>query len=222
MAREAAGTVRFDYRVGEMSLSEVRQGYELSLANGARIVRLLGGPDARLGTVYFLHDQLGPDSAYADAIGSPVHFGQSWCGFDLPVLTAERPIDNADPETRRIATKYLEMSHLPQSASLADHVSELTRRLLPTGHCSAEAVADELRLHPRTLQRRLVADGTTFQDILDAERRSLAAHYLAEPMLQLSQVARLLGYAEQASLNRSFQRWFGTTPSRYRAGLGAR
>ncbi|WP_328404181.1 AraC family transcriptional regulator [Streptomyces sp. NBC_00390] len=212
-------TVRFDYRVSELPLARLRQGYELSLANGARIIRLLGGPEARPTRASFLHDQLGPDTSYAEALGCPVVFEQAWCGFDLPADTAGGLIDNADPETRRIATKYLETQTLPSSTSLADRVAELTRRLLPTGHCTAGTIADEVGMHPRTLQRRLVAEGIQFQDILDRERRDLAAHYLADPMLQLSQIASLLGYAEQASLNRSFRRWFGTTPARYRAAL---
>jgi AraC-like DNA-binding protein len=213
------GVVRFDYSMSELPLAELRQGYELSLANGARIIRLLGGAESRMTLASFLHDQLGPDASYEEALGCPVRFGQPWCGFELPVATASRLIDNADPETRLVATKYLETQHLPSSTSLADRVAELTRRLLPTGHCSADAVAQELALHPRTLQRRLVTEGRTFQDILDDERRRLAARYLAEPMLQLGQVARMLGYTEQSTFNRSFRRWFDTTPSRYRAGL---
>ena len=49
---------------------------------------------------------------------------------------------------------------------------------------------------------------------------TLAARYLAEPMLHLSQVAGLLGYAEQSTLNRSCRRWFGMTPRQYRAAHG--
>jgi AraC-like DNA-binding protein len=57
------------------------------------------------------------------------------------------------------------------------------------------------------------------QDLIDQERRDQAAKYLAEPGLQLSQIAGLLGYAEQSTLNRSVRRWFGQTPREYRAGL---
>jgi hypothetical protein len=143
--------VRFDYRASELSLAELRQAYELSMANGAGILRFLGGPGARMTLVSFLHDQLDPDASYADALGCPVHFGQPRCGFDLPLDTAERLIDNADPETRRIAAKYLETQHLQSSTSFADRVSVLTRRLLPTGHGNADAVAEELGMNRRTL-----------------------------------------------------------------------
>jgi AraC-like DNA-binding protein len=215
----SGGDLHFTYTVTGVDLSLLRQGYELSMANGVRMIRLLGGPEAGPSVVSFLHDQLGPDTAYAEALGCPVRFGQEWCGFELPRTLAARPIDSADPETRRIATKYLESVYLPSSATLSERVAELARRLLPTGHCSADAIADQLALHPRTLQRRLAEEGVRCQDVIDAERREQAARYLAEPLLQLSQVAALLGYAEQSTLNRSCRRWFGMTPRAYRATL---
>ncbi|KRA32376.1 MULTISPECIES: AraC family transcriptional regulator [unclassified Nocardioides] len=217
--RRAGERVRFDYRMSELGLPVLRQGYELSMANGARIVRLLGGPDASYSSVSFLHQQLGSDASYAATLECPVAFGQSWCGFEVEEEIADRPLGNADDETRRIATKYLESQVLPRGGSFVDRVEELVQRLLPTGHCTAEIVAAELLMHRRTLQRQLEGDGTSFAAVLDRQRRNLAERYLAEPMLQLGQVARMLGYSEQASLNRSAQRWFGTTPTRYRRDL---
>lgn len=217
----APGTadLRFTYEVDGLDLPLLRQGYELSMANGVRMIRLLGGPDAAPSAVSFPHEQLATDAAYADALGCPVRFGQPWTGFELPAALASRPIDRADPETRRIATMYLESVYLPSSASLSQRVVELARRLLPTGQCSVDAIADQLGMHPRTLQRSLADEGVRCQDLIDGERRDQAARYLAEPRLQLAQIAALLGYAEQSTLNRSCRRWFGQTPRAYRAAV---
>jgi len=215
----AGADLKFTYEVTELTLPVLRQGYELSMANGVQMIRLLGGPDARPSAISFLHEQMGPDAAYAEALGCEVRFGQSWCGFELPLGLAGRTIDSADPETRRIATKYLEANYLPSTARLSERVAELARRLLPTGHCTADAIADQLNLHTRTLQRRLAEEGVRCQDLIEQERRDQAARYLAEPALQLHQIAGLLGYAEQSTLNRSCRRWFGKTPRQYRAGL---
>jgi AraC-like DNA-binding protein len=70
-------------------------------------------------------------------------------------------------------------------------VAELTRRLLPTGQCSVDAIANQLAMHPRTLQRRLAAEGVRRQDLIERERRAQAARYLAEPGSHLSQIAGL-------------------------------
>lgn len=210
------GTVRFTYRVKELSLPRLRQAYELSMANGVQIIRLLGGPGADPVGVSLLHSRLGPEASYVEALGSAVSFDQEWCGFELADGLASRPIDTADPATRDIATKYLEATFLPSGTPLAERVADLARRLLPTAHCTIEVVADQLAMHPRTLQRRLNEEGVQFHEVVDAERRDLAARYLADPRFGLGQVAGLLGYAEQSSLNRSCRRWFDSTPRAYR------
>jgi AraC-like DNA-binding protein len=211
--------LRFTYEVTEQDLPYVLQGYELSMAIVVRILRLLGGPEARPTAISFMHGQQGPDAAYGEALGCPVRFRQTWCGIELSQRLAGKRIENADPETRRIAAKYLESNYVPRTASLSEHVAELTRRLLPTGQCSVDAIANQLAMHPRSLQRRLIAEGVRCQDLIERERRALAARYLAEPGLHLGQIAGLLGYAEQSTLNRSCRRWFGKTPRQYRADV---
>ncbi len=213
-SRRTETSFRFTYEMTEPG--PFIQGYELSVGIGVRILELLVGPNAQFHAVAFTHPQQGSDDAYRDALGCPVRFDQTWCGFELPTHLADRRIDNADPETRRIATRYLESTYLPSTAPLSERVAELTRRLLPTGQCGAEAIADELAMHPRTLQRRLATEGVRCQDIIDRERRASAARYLAEPGLHLGQIAGLLGYTEQSALNRSCRRWFGKTPRQCR------
>jgi AraC-like DNA-binding protein len=176
--RTVGTNVRFTYEVTERGLPDPLQGYELSMANGARIIRLLGGPEARPRAISFMHEQLGSMGAYRDA---------------------------------------LESHYLQSTATLSERVVELTRRLLPTGQCSADAIADQLAMHPRMLQRRLATERVRCQDLIDRERRDQAARYLADARLHLSQIAGLLGYSEQSALNRSCRRWFGKTPRQYRA-----
>jgi hypothetical protein len=54
-----------------------------------------------------------------ETLGCRVRFRQTWCGFELPHRLADRRIESADPETRRIAAKYLESNYLPRTASLS-------------------------------------------------------------------------------------------------------
>jgi AraC-like DNA-binding protein len=213
--RTAETNLRFVYELPE----PVAQGYELSMGIVVRIIRLLGGPEARPSAISFTHEQQSSDAAYGEALGCPVRFRQSWCGFEITPRLASKRIASADPETRRIAAKYLESQYLPRTAPLSDRVAELIRRLLPTGECSAETIANQFAMHPRTLHRRLGTEGVRCQDLIERERRAQAARYLAEPGLLLSQIAGLLGYTEQSALNRSCRRWFGKTPRQFQAEL---
>ena len=213
--------LRFSYEVIEPGLQYTVQGYELSMAIVVRIIRMLGGPEAEASAVCFMHPQQGTDASYRQALSCPVHFQQSWCGFEMTRSLADRRIASADPETRRIASKYLDSTYLPRSTALSERVAELVRRLLPTGQCNVDTVAGQLSMHPRSLQRRLADEGVRCQDLIDIQRRAAAAVYLAEPELPFSQIAGLLGYAEQSVLNRSCRRWFDMTPRQYRADKAA-
>jgi AraC-like DNA-binding protein len=206
----------YHFEVDEPRAPALAQAYELSLANGIRILRLLGGQDSRPRRVAFKHPRLGPPEAYDAAFGAPVAFEESWCGLEVDPDLAARPLSGADAATREVATRYLEAQFGAQHDPFATRVAELVHRLLPTGHADAVAVAEQLRLHPRTLQRRLAAEGVTFASLLDRERRAQAARLLTQPDLQLGQVAGLLGYSEQSSFNRAFRRWYGVPPGHYR------
>ena len=68
----------------------------------------------------------------------------------------------------------------------------------------------------RSFQRRLHGEHTSFQAQLDRVRSELAISYLQEPQFSLTDIGELLGFAESAVFTRSFKRWFGVTPSRWR------
>jgi AraC-like DNA-binding protein len=65
----------------------------------------------------------------------------------------------------------------------------------------------------RTLTRRLADENTTYEEVVDQLRRSLALQYVKEPSLSLSQIAWLLGYEGSTSFNHAFKRWTGQSPS---------
>ena len=87
-----------------------------------------------------------------------------------------------------------------------------------------DVVAMRMCCSPRTLQRRLDDRGLKFQLLLDDARLQLAKRYLSKVGTPLSEVALLLGYAEQSAFNHAFKRWTGVTPKVWReknAALGA-
>ncbi len=75
-------------------------------------------------------------------------------------------------------------------------------------------------MSPRTLQRRLQAEGTTFQDVLSSTRESLARHYLGRTGVATGEIAFLLGYEDPGSFHRAFRDWTGQTPGTARTTAG--
>ena len=92
-------------------------------------------------------------------------------------------------------------------------VENEAQKLLPDGKAQRHRVAKTLGHSERTLTRKLAEEGTTYEQVLDQLRRSLALHYIKEQGVSLSQIAWLLGYERSTSFNHAFRRWTGRSPS---------
>jgi AraC-like DNA-binding protein len=71
----------------------------------------------------------------------------------------------------------------------------------------------------QTLYRRLKAEGTTFEDVLEAKRRQLAIRYLALEHTPVKVAAYRLGFSDPAAFSRAFKRWTGRNPSEFREAV---
>jgi len=76
------------------------------------------------------------------------------------------------------------------------------------------------RLSPRTLRRKLEAQGTSYKGLLDSVRRELSRYYVQRTEESFERVARKLGFSEPSTFYRAFKRWYGTTPALHRTGGG--
>ncbi len=112
------------------------------------------------------------------------------------------------------------MSELEAGTTAEERVRASLLERLPTGAGSMGAVAHDLALSTRTLQRRLRDEGTTFQGVLNYTRESLALHYLAESDMPAGEIAFLLGYEDTRSFYRAFRAWTGKTPELARGASG--
>lgn len=99
---------------------------------------------------------------------------------------------------------------------VVDWTVRALRVLLLQGSHGGDDVAQFLSLHRRTLNRRLNAAGTTFREVLDRTRFDLACQLLGESDISLDDLAAALGYAGVSPFMRTFRRWSGTTPARWR------
>jgi len=73
-------------------------------------------------------------------------------------------------------------------------------------------VAERLAMSKRKLQRRLAAEGTSFQEVLRDTRHELARHDLHRTELPCAEISFLLGYEDPNSSFRAFHDWTGSTP----------
>ena len=105
-----------------------------------------------------------------------------------------------------------------QEVSLAQRVGELlaTRE----GHYpSLTDVATVFHLSERTLIRRLKAEGSSYQTLLDETRKQRALWYLRQTHHTVEEIASRLGYTDTTNFSRTFRRWFGKAPGDMRRAV---
>jgi AraC-like DNA-binding protein len=190
------------------------QTTELSLGVSLRVLRFLMGSDYGPLSVHLPHDPLTPRADYVRYFGCTPHFAERTAGFTVCTADLGRPL-NRDDVAHRAVVDYLN-GITPRNAGIVESVRTIVRQLLPTGAATLEVVAEQFNLHPKTLQRRLAEEDTTFAALVDQVRKDTADRYLRNTGISLTHLARELGYAEQSVLTRSCKRWFGTGPAAYR------
>ena len=103
-----------------------------------------------------------------------------------------------------------------ENKSLANQATLILSKLLQDGEPSLEKLAQAMDLNVRTLQRQLKAEDLSYQSLLEQVRKKLALIYINQPELSLIDIAFLLGFSEQSSFQRAFERWTGETPGKYK------
>lgn len=159
---------------------------------------------------------------YADLarglFGCDVRYGEGWAGIAVPSAVLDVPLELADPlafeEAARICQR--ELDKLRANGSLAARV----RRLLlekQNGFPSLQLTARMFHMTPRTLHRRLLDEGTSFRELLEEVRHTLAIEHLKSGRFSIEEIAYTLGYSDLANFRRAFKRWESVPPSEYRA-----
>lgn len=100
--------------------------------------------------------------------------------------------------------------------NIADQVRAQLRALRHQRLPSIDELASKLGLSPRSLHRRLAAEGVNFQSFKDAVRRDMAMTWLGGTELSIAEVGDRLGFSDPSAFHRSFKRWTGVSPGSYR------
>jgi AraC-like DNA-binding protein len=144
-------------------------------------------------------------------------FGQGINRMVFATSSLDWPIVMANRAALRLARAQCEraLEELGFDTELIDRV----RRLIASdegGFHSLDHVAALVHLSPRTLKRRLAAQGVTFSTLVDRERCEKALLLLRSSRLSIEGVAERLDYATASTFVRAFHRWTGKTPAAYR------
>jgi len=168
-------------------------------------------------SVSFQHE---PDeaAAFERVLGCPVRIRAPWSGITVPRAVWELPLRRRDPVLRQVLEAQANgiLATLPKRTGVALELQRALATRVAGGETGIASVARGLAMSSRTLQRRLAAEGVSYQELLDEARKEAAGRHISEPSLAICEVAYLLGYSEAAPFHRAFRRWYGTTPDLFR------
>ena len=157
--------------------------------------------------------------AYQKIFGKTILFDEveNALFFDKTQLAMQTSYDN--PYLLSVFEKEAEQSlGMSVHGSLKEQV--LGFILIATGELdvSLKSVAHKVGMHPRSLQKKLKEENSSFVELLGHVRQKLAAHYLQKGF-DTSTIASYLGYAEPSPFLRAFKKWYGLTPKAWLVAL---
>jgi AraC-like DNA-binding protein len=193
------------------------QAMEQILLVGHLAAMEITGGHARVRQVHFRHQPVSSPRTYRRYFGCTVRFGQNEDGVVFSERDLACPIIDPDLQVYRAAISFIDAKFTRHRPPLHAQARGLIMQLLGTEGCTNAGIATALNLHPRTMHRRLTAQGTSFQQIKDEVRRDVMLYYLQQTNLDVAFISERLGFAEQSVMTRSCQRWFFASPTMLRA-----
>lgn len=169
----------------------------------------------RLDRVCLSHPEDDAAARFGELWGVPVELGQLRTGARLAEGVWGLPNAHANPPLRETLQRLADHIEFKQfeEAPIIYALRERLPHALNRGTYTAKAIAAELGLSTRSLQRRLLEVNITFKELLDLYRREQAIAMLQDGEQDLSAISYALGYSDQSSFNRAFRRWTGTSPT---------
>jgi AraC-like DNA-binding protein len=159
-------------------------------------------------------------AGYARIFPAPLRFDCAQSAFWFDAARLGDPVRREEAALRAfLADAQTQLIVPPRGGEVGARVrSHLLRTEL--GWPDLAATADALHMSIATLQRRLAAEGTSFQSLKDELRRDLAIVRMNTSAVPLATLAAELGFADSAAFQRAFKAWTGSAPGLYRRGGG--
>lgn len=195
-------------------------GAEAGLAILTRLGREIIGGESPLVRVNFKHQPFGELHIYETFFGVPVYFQQPDNALVLRREALDRPTEKGDIHLFDYIKGNLDLlqdhwrlyANPPQISKLHDAVARNAEAFA----YSAEALAQQMNMSLRALQRLAQSHGLTIRKLLDDARQAKAKQLLKNADLRVEEISHRLGYSDERSFRRAFKRWTGQSPTAFR------
>jgi AraC-like DNA-binding protein len=145
--------------------------------------------------------------------GAMPTFGAGTSELVVSRRDAALPCQTSSPLLHRALTPLV--GHRRTGPGLLERATAVLDERLDAGRPTLDALALALDLSPRTLQRRLREEGTSYEALLTGRRVARAEALLLDGVT-VAEVSRAVGFGDQTSLTRAFRRVHALGPSAWR------
>ena len=215
---DRTATLRYEFPRGSAAYNRFRA--ELSMVCFLRLIAHATGGAGKVDVVRFEHARPAHAAEYTRLFGGAERFEQPFTGVEFRRELLDRGSVHSDPEFHS-ALEVLAQRRLLRfegATSIRTRVAEyvsvaaLRRGQRP----NAAEIAKQLGMSPRSLRRRLNAEGVAFTQVCDEALAELAKGLLSDRGQSITGAAFALGFSDASAFHRAFKRWTGITPKQFR------
>ncbi len=161
-----------------------------------------------------------PHSArYESIFQCPIEFDSPATQLFFNANILDEALPQASPQSIRL------YQNLCEEKSMTHNHGDIAWRLSqiivedPAAPPSLHDAAIKLHCSPRTLSRKLLAQGWRYQQLIDQVKEIHARRHLSDPTLSITRIGQQLGYADSSGFHRAFKKWTGMSPRTFRKAL---
>jgi len=213
---EESQTARLGYALYEPLEMGHRYIYDASMSVMCNLMRSMCGSTWAPSEVHFSHSRPEDTLPYESFFNAPLAFDADLDALVFPKYWLQQAIPSADKKQLARLVQQIEKVEATMEIELTEKIRSIVRSQIVLQGCSLKNIAIMLSLHPRTLNRRLKQQQTTLRQVIGEVRFEMAKQMLLNSDATITEISTLLGYTDSSILARSFQRWAGLPPSKWR------
>jgi AraC-like DNA-binding protein len=180
------------------------------------VIRQLLNSQLSPSTIYFTFSSSDTEkNILANWFNCPIETNAQYNQIEFPSGYLALPFKTDNTQINLVLKQVSEqqLSRFQSQQLLTEKINHLLMAKNDLHDCNLIRTANALNMTPRTLQRHLKREQTSFADLLQSERKRRLQLYIGK--YALSMIAIKLGFNDQSSFNRAFKRWYGYSPLYY-------
>ena len=190
----------------------VEHVHEGGLVIACKIMQVLCGPRWRPQSVQLARRWPDDPRPYREIFACPIEFDSDHYALVFPAADLRKPIIGSDRNRFQALSERLTDIRNQADLCFLEQARRTIQGLVVLRRCSLDEVAAAFAVNRRTMNRMLAASGTTYRELLESVRRTLAQRLIAHTDLPLAAIAATLDYSDPSAFCRAYRAWVGETP----------